>query len=66
MKIRDREITRKLATEVKELQDAVKYASKKNTEIKKIIRENEEVVQEGFKKICFLKFDSNGQPDCHL
>ena len=52
MKIRDRETTRKLLTEVQELRDAVKYASKKNTEIKKIIKKNEKVVREGFEKIC--------------
>ena len=55
MKIRDRETTRKLLTEVQELRDAVKYASKKNTEIKKIIKKNEKVVKEGFEKICFMK-----------
>ena len=55
MKIRDRETTRKLLTEVQELRDAVKYASKKNTEIKKIIKKNEKVVREGFEKICFMK-----------
>jgi len=67
MKIRDREIIRKLSTEVQELHEGVKYASKKNTEIKKIIKENEEVVREGFKKISFLnKFNSNGRPDGHL
>ena len=67
MKIRDREIIRKLSTEVQELHEGVKYASNKNTEIKKIIKENEEVVREGFKKISFLnKFNSNGRPDGHL
>ena len=55
MKIRDRETTRKLLTEVQELRDAVKYASKKNTEIKKIIKKNEKVVRKGFEKICFMK-----------
>lgn len=54
-KIREMETTRTLYKEVQELQEAIKYALKKNREIKKLILKNEGVARDGFEKICFLK-----------
>jgi len=54
-KIRERETTRKLYKEVQVLEEAINYALKKNTEIKKLILKNEQVARDGFEKLCFLK-----------